>query len=102
MSEDARFFTVPRGATARNVRRALAGEFAVESVAGRSGRWVFLDTFDRRLQRAGVALVAHANVLVLEDRNTGEAVGSARSRGGNAPRRRGTLPGATWRRACRN
>jgi CHAD domain-containing protein len=85
MSDDARFFTVPRGATGRTVRRVLAAEFAVESAAGRSGRWVFLDTFDCRLQRAGLALVAHADALVLEDWNTGEALGSARRRDGDAP-----------------
>jgi CHAD domain-containing protein len=85
MSDDARFFAVARGATARRVRRALAPAFSVESVAGRSGRWVFLDTFDRRLHRAGFALAVHADAMVLEDRGTGEAVGSARSTGGAAP-----------------
>ena len=84
MRDDARFFAVPGASSARVVRRALAAEFAVESVAGRSGRWVFMDTFDGRLQRAGFALVAHANAMVLEDRGTGEVVGSARSRVGNA------------------
>jgi CHAD domain-containing protein len=73
---------LPDGLSAAAVADALAAEMPIVSTRAQTVERVFWDTFDGRLQRAGLALVAAAGRLALTDASTyAEQAGELHRRG---------------------
>jgi CHAD domain-containing protein len=83
---DAGLFAARRGRGWRDVERALARTFDLEVEARPASELSYCDTFDWRLYRAGLHVVADGAALSLRDSATGEVIAEGKWRTAAPPR----------------